>query len=210
MQKCNSCWFENETSALFCGECGNKLNVAKETNNITTISQEKEINRNDEKEIELNIDLSFITNMWKNQKYILILSWIIFISFILPFLKISDISDYSSNYISKSLFDIGSYSRIIFILPIIFFAIQYYYSVVKSSIYNKWLGQIIIIIISSIVLSIYLLIYTFPNKIIEILFPLINSWQIWFNIWFVLSILWFFWILILSIIETLNIFKKIR
>ncbi|MDD5770325.1 MAG: zinc ribbon domain-containing protein, partial [Candidatus Gracilibacteria bacterium] len=192
---CNSCGFENDNSALFCSECGYKINSQKNGENIDINSGEKEI--------ELNLDFSFIKKMGNNQKYMLIFSGVILISFFMPFFSVSGIN--------KSLFDIGNYFWIVFFLPIIFFAIQYYYNALKINISNKGLGQIIIIILSSMILSIYLLFYFGVEQIKNIAsLGLYYNSDFGFTIGFVLSIISFIGILLLSIIETLNIFKKFK
>ena len=203
MLKCNSCSSLNEDNAVFCAECGNKLNHTKDRKNSNT----SHLNSQGESgnEIELNIDLSFIKNLPNNQKYIMILSWAILISFFMPFLSTKE-----------SLFDIWGYAWVIFFLPIVFFAIQYFYSQIKPSAYNKWLWQVIITVLSSMILSIYLTSYMLIERISSFLSmtsSVLSSSSyntLGYTIWFVISLIWFMWILLLSVIEILNLFKKIR
>lgn len=197
MIKCNNCWGLNKEWNDFCMECWTKL-IQQPVNSR---------NRNNvENEIELNIDLSFIKNLWNNQKYIVFLSWLIIISFFTPFFTLS-------NEIKKSLFDIWSYTWIVFFTPLVFFLIQYFYSLVKPSIYNKWLWQLIIIVLTSIILTYYFTLYLSVDKIKELILSIIPNtfgYEINLSIGYVLWLIWYIWILFLSIIETLNIFKKVK
>lgn len=197
--KCNFCGAINDEASRFCSECWKEMTI--QSNNTTSkTSQDAPV------ELELTLDFDFLKSYSNNQKVIWALSLVPLITFFMNFVSFSW-KDYSA-------YDLGGYLWLLFLVPVSLLAIQFFYNQEKSYSEKKNIllnvSLIVTSIMTTLLVSSSLFLNAISEKILKGLYYGSSNTSSFFSFWpwFFLTTICFILIVTLSVIESINLFRK--